>query len=391
MVVKIMKSCPSVRSAMDYNERKVARGDAELLATVNKRACDASIHDTFRFLENRNIRSRDVSFHMSVNPSSKDNMDEEKTLAFIGELMERLGYGQQPYAVFRHTDIDREHYHVVSIKINEQGRKLRDHQEKRRAVDITRELSDKYGYVLGNGDRDRNRGEGIDIRRFNPRTGMVVAQMEAIFKECCRYHFTTFAQFQMIMEHHGISVSHRAGDENTVVLQGLDSKGRPRTAPVDERDTDLLMYELYEKRALECHGRTGVRRREIDKVDSIAGFCLPHSTSERHFRNMLRRQDIDVRIHRVAGGRIMGATFVDHATRSAFKCSELNTFKLEAIRTADASGQWQESPQSFPGYAEESQHQGPGVVDFLEGLGAGKSTEMEMMDDDRPKKKVKKR
>ena len=51
MVVKIMKSCPSVKNAMDYNERKVACGDAELLATVNKRACDASFRIPSAFLK----------------------------------------------------------------------------------------------------------------------------------------------------------------------------------------------------------------------------------------------------------------------------------------------------------------------------------------------------
>ena len=51
MVVKIMKSCPSVKNAVDYNERKVACGDAELLATANVRACDASILYYYRFLD----------------------------------------------------------------------------------------------------------------------------------------------------------------------------------------------------------------------------------------------------------------------------------------------------------------------------------------------------
>lgn len=147
MVVKIMKSCPSVKNAMDYNERKVACGDAELLATANVRACDASIQDTFRFLENRNIRSRDISFHMSVNPSATDGMTEEKALGFIDDLMKGLGYENQPYAVYKHTDIDREHYHVVSVKVNEDGRKIKDYYDKRKAIELTRQLADKYGYL----------------------------------------------------------------------------------------------------------------------------------------------------------------------------------------------------------------------------------------------------
>lgn len=392
MVVKIMKSCPSVKNAMDYNERKVSCGDAELLATANARDCDASIRDTFRFLENRNIRSKDISFHMSVNPSSTDGMTEEKALEFIGDLMKGLGYDKQPYSVYKHSDIDREHYHVVSIKVNDQGRKIKDYFDKRKAIELTRQLADKYGYMLGNGDGERAKEQGIDTRHFNPTLGNVVAQMEAIFKECCSYHFTSFQQFQMIMQSHGINVTHRSGDESTILLQGLDNSGKTCTAPVDERDTSLAMYELYEQRALQCYGKTSVRKRELDKVDSLASFCLPRSTSQKHFENMLRRHDIDLKIHRASNGAIMGATFVDHATKSAFKCSELPTFKLDSIRAADASMQWHESQGKAQEQSENRSYNGPGVADVLEGLGAGHSQEQEMMEDEnRNKKKGRKR
>ena len=387
MVVKIMKSCPSVKNAMDYNERKVSSGDAELLATVNKRACDASIQDTFRFLENRNIRSKDVSFHMSVNPSETDGMTPEMALDFINKLMDGLGYGNQPYAVYRHTDIDREHYHVVSVKVNEDGKKISDFQDKRKAMALTRLYAEQYGYTIGNGEGERAREMGFDTRRFTPEVGHVVAQMEAIFKECCSYHFTTFAQFQMIMESHGISVSHRTGDESTILLQGLDKEGRACTAPIDERDTSLAMYEMYERRALECHGRTSVRRRELDKVDSLASFCLPRSTSEKHFSRMLKKHDIDLKVHRSVTGEIIGATFVDHATRSAFKCSELPSFRVDMIRAADTSMHWHESPPEANHQSESQSYSGPGFIDVLDGLGAGHSKEMEMMEDDNKNKK----
>ena len=391
MVVKIMKSCPSVKNAMDYNERKVACGDAELLATANVRACDASIQDTFRFLENRNIRSKDISFHMSVNPSATDGMTEEKALEFIDDLMKGLGYEKQPYAVYKHTDIDREHYHVVSVKVNEQGRKIKDYYDKLKAIELTRQLADKYGYRLGNGEGERAREQGIDPKRFNPCLGNVVAQMEAIFRECCTYHFTSFQQFQMIMESHGLSVTHRSGDESTILLQGLDEAGKACTAPIDERDTAMAMYETYEQRALECYGKTSVRRRELDKVDSLAAFCLPRSTSQKHFENMLRRHDIDIKIHRNSSSGIMGATFVDHATKSAFKCSELPNFRLDQIRTANASMQWHESIPQNHELAKEQSYNGPGLADVLEGLGAGHSQEQEMMEDDKSKKKGRKR
>jgi hypothetical protein len=38
--------------------------------------------------------------------------------------MERMGYGEQPYIVFKHKDIDRQHLHIVSLRVDENGHKL---------------------------------------------------------------------------------------------------------------------------------------------------------------------------------------------------------------------------------------------------------------------------
>ncbi|WP_289110539.1 relaxase/mobilization nuclease domain-containing protein, partial [uncultured Alistipes sp.] len=40
------------------------------------------------------------------------------------EYMERMGYGDQPYIVFKHNDISREHLHLVSLRVDENGHKL---------------------------------------------------------------------------------------------------------------------------------------------------------------------------------------------------------------------------------------------------------------------------
>ena len=68
MVVKVMSSGSSMTSAIGYNEDKVKEGYATVIAEVNPDPDHATVLDTFARLETRNIRSQDVSFHMSVNP-----------------------------------------------------------------------------------------------------------------------------------------------------------------------------------------------------------------------------------------------------------------------------------------------------------------------------------
>lgn len=54
--------------------------------------------------------------------------------------MEALGYGNQPYIVFKHNDITREHIHIVSLRVDSKGRKISDKFEKRRSKKITEAL-----------------------------------------------------------------------------------------------------------------------------------------------------------------------------------------------------------------------------------------------------------
>lgn len=386
MVVKIMQPASSSCFSLEYNENKCSSGEAVLLHTHN---IDESrgIEGTFQMYERRNIRTENLSFHMSVNPSPVENLSEQQVKAFVDELMRGLGYGNQPYVIYRHTDIDREHYHVVSVRVNEHGRKIHDFQENRRCLQLLTALAPQYGLTIGNGDGERYGAMGIDPRRFNPASGNIMEQIRVIAEECCKYHMTSFVQFKLIMQSHGLEVNDRVGDTTEVVIRGINQDGVPCTAPITEDELGKALYKEYERRALECLGRSGIRHRERGRICGISSSCLGHSTSERHFRNMLARFDIDVHLHRNGNGRIHGATFIDHSTKSAFKCSELGSFKLDDLIKADEGGQWQKHSTT----AQQDTDQALGLIGAaLAGISKGSSKSQEKdMKDKKKKRKLK--
>lgn len=386
MVVKIMQPASSSCFSLEYNENKCSSGEAVLLHMHN---IDESrgIEGTFQMYERRNIRTENLSFHMSVNPSPVENLSEQQVKAFVDELMRGLGYGNQPYVIYRHTDIDREHYHVVSVRVNEHGRKIHDFQENRRCLQLLTALAPQYGLTIGNGDGERYGAMGIDPRRFNPASGNIMEQIRVIAEECCKYHMTSFVQFKLIMQSHGLEVNDRVGDTTEVVIRGINQDGVPCTAPITEDELGKALYKEYERRALECLGRSGIRHRERGRICGISSSCLGHSTSERHFRNMLARFDIDVHLHRNSNGRIHGATFIDHSTKSAFKCSELGSFKLDDLIKADEGGQWQKHSTT----AQQDTDQALGLIGAaLAGISKGSSKSQEKdMKDKKKKRKLK--
>ena len=54
----------------------------------------------------------DPVFHVSLSPHPDDKLTDEQQIAIAQEYMERMGFGNQPYYVFRHRDIEREHLHT---------------------------------------------------------------------------------------------------------------------------------------------------------------------------------------------------------------------------------------------------------------------------------------
>ncbi len=351
MILEIEKPRPSTLPSLDYNEGKVLHGVAELVGYANMEdVTREGIYALFgRYERGACYPTLERSFHASVNPSEADDCSEDQVLSFISGLMETLGYGQQPYLVYRHFDIEREHYHVVSVRIKKDGRKINNYYEKRRATAYMREVAPRFGFTMAEkGERvkvseDISEEERIKSSfRFDPRKG-VTAQMRALYARALRYDFESFPQLSCILEDFGLNASLEQTDEGPQVsLQGLDRKGAPVTEAFHEWDLGERLHEEYRK-ALERNQETHHRRyREKERVQGLVRFAYEISRSEGHFVNILQNKGIHVHFSRTReSGDIFGVTFVDHSTRSVFKASELrDVISVRMLQEAVASGHW---------------------------------------------------
>jgi len=126
MICKILKPAPTVFMALEYNEKKVMSGVAEIMVVRNIPSTEYhDVYTTLRERESLSLNTKKPSFHAVFNQADFDNVEyEEQMLAIIDQTMEDIGMADQPYAVYRHIDIDRKHYHVVSTKILSDGRSV---------------------------------------------------------------------------------------------------------------------------------------------------------------------------------------------------------------------------------------------------------------------------
>ncbi len=118
--------------------------------------------------------------------------------------MEALGYGKQPYIVFKHNDIAREHIHIVSLRVNDKGQKINDKFEGRRSKKITDTLERKYGLIPANAvlSSDDEIGRKVDIGNGDIRK-QIGTLVKAVLKH---YRFCSLGEMNAILARNNLAV-----------------------------------------------------------------------------------------------------------------------------------------------------------------------------------------
>lgn len=332
MVIKIHKSSAQSASSLLYNSRKVERDVADVLHVENTDGITDPeiIGDMFRERERTSFRElKHSSFQMSVNPGENDTIREEDIPGMVRELMDGLGFGNQPWIIFRHRDIERTHYHVVSTRINENGRKISDSNEFWRLQDLMKQLGPRYGFAVGGQNRKKSRTHRSRLV-FRQGETDVVASMEACIQDSLRYRFTTESQFLSILRCHRVTATEGTGADGTAyIFQGLDEYGRECTPPVND---GLMSRRYYGDMVARCEENMAAdldreRKRLGNLMKKITGSINRYGRLVRALSSM----NIDLVLHRDDQGKPRGVTVIDHDSMCAFKGSELSREAARAI------------------------------------------------------------
>ena len=333
-----MASSPTMKSALEYNEKKVSNGEAEVIHTANVDPDLDGFLETIKRYERRNFSSKELSFHMSVNPSQTDGLSEEKVKELVADIMEGLGFANQPYAVYRHDDIERRHYHVVSIRTDSNGRKIPSRQENRRCLLLQETLSMKYGFIVGCTTNEQLDRVQTHQARFSPGKADTAVQIDSIVRYCCTYRFTSYTQFRFLLGTYGVSVTEVSSLPQRFVFRGLDDKGKACTVPISRKDLSFDPVKMFQARSKECSRTKGYHG--TGELSEVCLQCLKESTSQKHFRAMLAAENVDVKIMRNNDGIISRVMFIDHETKNVHNLSELKDLSLADFRNAETQGQW---------------------------------------------------
>ena len=331
MIAKISSS-NSLATTLGYNFKKVEKHEASVLLVQglfhdrNGAYSRAQVlADMLRTIPER-CRTKKTVFHCSLNPHPDEKLSDEALSRIAAEYMESLGYGAQPYIVFRHNDIPRAHTHIVSLRVDSEGRKINDRFERRRSKRITDALEAKFGLMPSSPSRKKadvsaqpsavEVGAG-DIKR------QVAAAVEHVLG---RYAFQSVGEMNLLLARFRVTAeevkTERKGRPfDGIVYAATDTDGHKICTPI--KASEIGRQVSYA--ALRCHfeqSKNVVRERSATIRRAIADV-MQTSPDRAEFIDRMRGHGIETVTRINAAGRLYGITFIDDANGIAVNGSRL--------------------------------------------------------------------
>ena len=227
MVAKINRGA-SLYGAVIYNQQKVNEYTARII-TGNRMITD-SLYDPDRIVRqtmfafesylavNRNTEK--PILHISLNPTLDDNLTDSQFADLTRAYMQKMSYGNQPYIVYLHEDIDRRHIHIVSTCVNENGEKIDDAYEWNRSMKACRELEQMFG-LKQIADKRRELLEPY-LRKADYTRGDVKQQVSNILKSVfTSYRFQSFGEYSAMLSCFNIEAKQVKGEFDGKPYSGI--------------------------------------------------------------------------------------------------------------------------------------------------------------------------
>ena len=346
MVAKISIGS-SLYGALAYNSEKINKEEGRLLG-ANKIILPADgqidigrIAENFREFMPMMGRTKKPVLHISLNPHPDDKLTDQDFEILAREYLEKLGFGEQPFIIYKHEDIDRHHIHIVTVNVNEQGKRLNQDFLFRRSKKITTELEEKYN--LHKAQREKITPD-MPIKKVDP-SGDIKRQVANTVKMVgMRYKFQTMGEYNAVLSLYNIRCEQTDGRVNGREYHGLvyfatDNEGKVIANPFKAS----RLGKFASRTAIDSRFEKAKDKIDIATTKRKVADCLAQSTGKDDFTSKLKNCGIDVVFRYTDEGRIYGVTLIDHNTMTV-----LNGSRLGKQFSANALNERFNNPQTQP-------------------------------------------
>lgn len=333
-MVAVIKTGHSIHRILNYNENKVKEGKAECISAANYPMDAEKLsfnHKLNRLLKqaflNENVTRNSV--HVSLNFDPNEKLSDGQLEDIADTYMQKIGFGEQPYLVYRHLDAGHPHIHIVSVKVRADGSRIdtqnigRNQSEKaRKEIEIAHGLvkaedMKKKQYELKSAYTQKVQYGRSDSRRA------IANVLDAILNA---YKYTSLPELNAVLKQYNVMADRGSESSRTYQHQGilyriLDEQGYPVGIPIKAssfHNKPTLKY-LEERFPLNEAARHSHKARVKNTID--LAFLKQPKPSLQTLIKALEKEGINTVVRQNADGIIYGITYVDHRTKCVFNGS----------------------------------------------------------------------
>lgn len=329
MVIKITKST-KIEAVVGYNMEKVAKQEAVLLDSckIPLRFDDDGIPykqemvDAFDDRRQFNGRVRNPVTHISLNPDPKDICTDDLLSKMAHELLDGLGYGEQPCLIFKHTDIERHHVHIVVSNIDDQGHKIGDSHERYRANRIRKGMEEKYRLHKAE-ESGRKQSENLEKTHVGKQD--IVRQIAGVCSRALSdYRFTGVGEFRTFLEECGVKmniIDTEDGKGISYAVADEDNVQRTPWVPASEIGREFMFADM--ERRLE---QSRVQAKEYCRRQGLRKLMEGHLTAQslEELNKNAAAVGMSYVFRFTPDGKPYGCTVIDHKKQVVFNASQVH-------------------------------------------------------------------
>ena len=332
MVAKIGHGT-SLFGAISYNKLKVDDENGKVLFAqhiIEQADGTYQMPDILHSFEpylSANRRTEKPVIHISLNPNPSDKVTDENFIEMAQKYMAELGFGEQPYIVFKHTDIEREHIHIVSVRVKADGSCISDAYEKRRSMEICRKLEQEFNLTPADKQKRQN---ALPLQKVDYSKGNVKRQVANAVRELAKsYRFQSFGEYRALLSLFNLTAEEVKGEHKGKVYNGLvysvlnekgEKVGNPFKSSLFGKSVG---YDSLQKRMDKEKQTWKTDKLTKNRLRADILTVISDSKKRKNFEKNLLKKGISVVFRENEQGRIYGVTFIDHQSKTVLNGSRL--------------------------------------------------------------------
>ncbi len=327
----------SIGKAISYNERKVGKGDAALLFAAGF-PCDGEILGftqklkRFQILNELKPKVKTNTLHISLNFPPEEILTDDRMKEIAQEYMERIGFGEQPYLVYRHEDAKHPHIHIVTNTIKDNGRPIPLHNLAKVKSEYARKSIEEDFGLIAAASRKKQPFRQPTATDLLPIAYGQEEVKEAITKTLSRvipvYKFTSLEELNVILRPLNIiadrgHINSRMYQQGGLVYSLIDDQGnrigRSIKASTIYGPPAPIIKTLEKKFAANMVKKLATKPQVQNTIRDI----LSGTPTADQFAEKLRRRGIRLHFDHDRLGAIKSLYFIDQVRKATYTHSEL--------------------------------------------------------------------